>query len=107
MKTTKVTTSRIIAAGTLGAITLGSTVTMTTPAHAGADTWKKVAIGAGVVTGYGLIKGKGKIATIGGVTTAGSYYMYKRSKKKEEARRQAWYQQRYGSNWRTHYKSGS
>jgi len=106
MKTTKTTASRIIAAGTLGAMTLGSTAALTTPAHAGADTWKKVAIGAGVVTGYGLIKGKGKVATIGGVATAGSYYMYTRAKKKEEARRQAWYQQRYGSNWRTHYQSG-
>ncbi len=88
-------------------MTLGSTATLTAPAYAGSDTWKKVAIGAGIVTGYGLIKGKGKIATIGGVATAGSYYMYRRSKKKEEAKRRAWYQQRYGRYWRNHYKPGT
>ena len=74
--------------GTLSAMTLGSTVAMTTPAQADSDTWKKVAIGAGVVTGYGLLKGKDKVAIIGGVATAGSYYMYRRAKKKED--RQWW-----------------
>jgi hypothetical protein len=107
MKTLKLKPSRWVAMGTLGVLTLGSTVAVTTPAQADSKTWKKVAIGAGAVTGYGLIKGKGKVATIGGVATAGSYLMYKKSKKKEEAKRQAWYRQRYGRNWRNHYKSGN
>jgi hypothetical protein len=107
MKTFKTPTRRWVALGTLSVATIGSTLAMTTPAHAGSDTWKKVAIGAGVVTGYGLLKGKGKVATIGGLATAGSYYMYKKSKDKEEAKRQAWYQQRYGRNWRNHYQAGS
>jgi hypothetical protein len=107
MKNLKMSTGRWIAMGTLGVVTLGSTVGMTTPAEAKSKTWKKVAIGAGAVTGYGLLKGKGKVATIGGVATAGSYYMYKKGKKKEESQRQAWYKQRYGRNWRNHYKSGT
>ena len=111
MKTTTLkiatpTLGRYVAIGTLGVMTLGATLSTATPAHAGSSTWKKVAIGAGVVTGYGLLKGKGKIATIGGVATAGSYYMYKKSKGKEEAKRQQWYQSRYGRNWRNHYQSG-
>src|SRR5215216_2920004 len=96
MKTMKTNPSRLIAAGTLGVLTFGSTAAMTTPAQAGSDTWKKVAIGSAIVTGYGLVKGKGKVTTVGAVATAGSYYMYSRSKKKEEAKRQAWYQDRYG-----------
>jgi hypothetical protein len=107
MKTLKKDAKRWIAAGTLTTMALGGIAALTTPAQAaGSDTWKKVAIGAGAVTGYGLIKGKGKVATVGAVATAGSYYMYRHSKKKEE-RRMAWYQQRYGSNWRAHYKAGS
>lgn len=109
MKTNTFVTSRqIIATGTLGVMALGGTAMLAQPAHAGSDTWKKVAIGAAAVTGYGLLKGKGKVATIGALATAGSYYMYKKNKKKDdksEARRQAWYQQRYGRNWRSHYSS--
>lgn len=97
-----------IAVGTLGAMSFGGLVATSTPAAAAkSSTWKKAAIAAGAVTGYGLIKGKGKVATIGGVATAGSYYMYKKSKKKDnksEARRQNWYKQRYGKNWRNHYR---
>ena len=81
--------------------------TTSTPASAGSSTWKKAAIAGAAVTGYGLVKGKGRVATVGGVATAGSYYMYKKSKKKEnskEAKRQAWYKQRYGKNWRNHYR---
>jgi hypothetical protein len=58
-------------------------MTLTTPAHAvSSKTWKKIAIGSAVVTGYGLLKHKGKITTIGAVATAGSYYMYRKAKKK-------------------------
>lgn len=105
----KTHTNRIVAAGTLGALALSTVLGVaTTPtAHADSSATKKVAIGAGIVTGYGLLKGKGKVATIGGVATAGSYLLYRKQKKKEEAKRRAWYQQRYGSAWRNHYKPGS
>jgi hypothetical protein len=84
MKIMKTTANRWIAVGTLGVLTLGSTLAASTPAQAiSSKTWKKAAIGAGVVTGYGLLKGKGRVATIGGIATAGSYYMYKRQQKKE------------------------
>jgi hypothetical protein len=101
--------SRIVALGTLGAMTMTALggVAMT-PAHAvSTKTKRNIAIGAGAVTAYGLLKGKKKTAIVGGVATAGSYLWYRNSKKKEEARRQAWYQQRYGRNWRNHYKSGA
>ncbi|MDQ3814791.1 MAG: hypothetical protein M3347_12685 [Armatimonadota bacterium] len=101
MKTLKKKANCLIAAGTLSVLTLGTTVAANTPAHAEADTWKKVAIGAAVVTGYGLVKGKGKVAAIGAAATAGSYYMYDRAKDKEreeEEQRQAWYQQHYARN---------
>ena len=107
MKTIKTNAKRWIALGTLSAMTLSSVAVTTSPAEADSKTWKKAAIGAGVVTGYGLIKKKGKVATIGGVATAGSYLMYRKSKKKEEARRQALYKQRYGRNWRNYYKPGA
>ncbi|HEX8550069.1 MAG TPA: hypothetical protein VF681_00800 [Abditibacteriaceae bacterium] len=100
---TNISTSRTVALGTLGVMTLGTTALLSGPVNAGPSTWKKVAIGSAAVTGYGLLKGKGRVATIGGVATAGSYYMYKRSKKKQEAQRRAWYQRRYGRNWRSHY----
>ncbi len=111
----KITKQRTIAFGTLsvlGATMLGATMlggTLAAPAHAGSDTWKKVAIGAGAVTGYGLLKGKGRVATIGGLATAGSYLKYRSDKKKEDKanlRRQKYYQQRYGRNWRSHYRPG-
>lgn len=106
----KITKRSNIALGTLGvltATTLGGA--FTTPAQASSDTWKKVAIGAGAVTGYGLIKGKGKVATIGGIVTAGSYLKYRSDKKKEareEAKRVQFYKNRYGRNWRNYYKPG-
>jgi len=87
MKKQNITSSRSVAMGTLGVIALGSTVLVAAPAHAGSSTWKKVAIGGAAVTGYGLLKGKGKVATVGAVATAGSYYMYKKKKKKEEQQR--------------------
>ncbi len=99
MKAMKINSRRWIAVGTLSAMTLG-TVAVSTPAHASSDTWKKVAVGAGIVTGYGLLKGKGKIATIGGLATAGSYYMYRKEKNKEEDQQRLRYQQRYNRNYR-------
>ncbi|PQV63366.1 hypothetical protein B1R32_11221 [Abditibacterium utsteinense] len=106
----KITKQRTIALGTLGALSatlLGGA--MVAPAQASSSTWKKVAIGGAAATGYGLLKHKGKIATIGGLVTAGSYLKYRSDKKKEskiEARRAQYYRQRYGSNWRAHYRAG-
>ena len=94
-------TNRFVALGTLGVMTLGMSL-VSNPAQADSSGWKKATIGGAAVTGYGLIKGKGRVATVGGVATAGSYIMYRKSKKKE-AKRMAWYQQRYGRNWRKHY----
>ena len=83
MKPLRFNASRSIAVGTLGVMALGSVATLSTPAHAvSSKTWKKVAIAGAVVTGYGLIKKKRKVAIVGAAATAGSYYMYKRNKKK-------------------------
>lgn len=99
--------NRWIAMGTLGVMGLTGVAVTSTPAEAaGSSTWKKAAIAGAAVTGYGLVKGKGRVATVGAAATAGSYYMYRKNKKKE-AKRQAWYKQRYGANWRAHYKAGS
>lgn len=90
---------RTIALGTLGV--LGATVLGGSSFHAAeakSSTWKKIAIGAAAVTGYGLIKGNKKVAIIGGVATAGSYYKYKSDKKKEEKERDNRY--RYGRRYR-------
>ena len=82
MKTLNKNTSRLVAIGTLGVMTLGSMTALSTPAQAKvkSSTWKKIAIGSAVVTGYGVLKKKRKLTTIGAVATAGSYYMYKRSR---------------------------
>lgn len=79
---------QIIALGTVGVLSttlLGGSMIHT--AEAKSKTWKKIAIGAAAVTGYGLLKGNKKVAIIGGVATAGSYYKYKKDKKKEQRRR--------------------
>ena len=99
-------TNRWIAAGTLSAMTIGSFAAITPAEAVSSKTWKKAAIVGAVVGGYGLVKGKGRVATVGGAAAAGSYYMYRKQNKKE-AKRQEWYKKRYGSNWRRYYKSGS
>lgn len=107
MKITKQRTLAIGMLSVLGATILGGT--LAAPAHAGSSTWKKIAIGGAAATGYGLVKGKGRVATIGGLVTAGSYLKYRSDKKKEdreELRRQKFYRGRYGRNWRTYYKRG-
>lgn len=91
-------TRRGIALSTLGVLSaslLGGAL-MAMPAQAKSSTWKKVAIGGAAVGGYGLIKGKGRVATVGGLVAAGSYLKY-RSDKKKEKRRAAWYRKRYGN----------
>lgn len=104
----KTATKKTIALGTLAVMATAFTGPLTTPVQAQSkDTWKKLAIVGGVVTGYGLLK-KNKTATIiGGVGTAYSYSRYRSASKKQEAKREAWYRQRYGRNWRNHYKTSS
>jgi len=99
--------NRWIAIGTLSIMSAGGMGLMTGTAHAKKSTiWKYGTIAGAAATAYGLVKGKGKVATVGAVATAGSYYMYKHSKKKEEQRRQDWYRRRYGRNWHHHYRPG-
>jgi hypothetical protein len=86
------TKQRTVAVGTLAVLSatiLGGA--MATPAQAKSKTWKKVAIGAGAVTAYGLLKGNKKVAIIGGLATAGSYYKYKKDKKKEQRSNRRYY----------------
>ena len=105
----KITKQRGLALATLtvfGATALGGA--LAPAAHADSKTWKKATIGAAAVTAYGLIKHNGKAQTIGGIATAGSYLKYRSDKKKEnERKRRKYYQNRYGRNWRSHYKPGT
>lgn len=65
--------------------------------------WRNFAIAGGAVAGYGLLK-HNKTATIAGAGL-GAYSLYRsqRAKKNEKRHSRAWYQQRYGRNWRAHY----
>ncbi len=65
--------------------------------------WKTAAIAGGAIAGYGLLK-HNKTATIAGAAVGGySLYRYNKAHKKEKRHSRAWYQQRYGRNWRSHY----
>ncbi len=100
--------NRIVALGTLGAMALTTIGGMgVTSVEASPKGKRNLAIGLGAVTAYGIVKKKKTLAIAGGVGTALAYRSYKKSAKKEEQRRQAWYKQRYGSNWRTYYKRGT
>lgn len=89
MKT--LTKPRAVALGTLSVLAATTFIGVSaTPVEAKSKTWKKVAIGAGAVTAYGLIKGNKKVATIGGIATAGSYLKYRHDKKKENRNRNRW-----------------
>ena len=100
--------NRVVALGTLAAMTLTTFGAALTPAQAiSTKTKRNIAIGGAAVGAYGLVKGKKRTAIAGGAVAAGSYLWYRSSKKREEARRQAFYRQRYGSRWRNHYKPGS
>lgn len=81
------------------------------PAEASTKGRRNTAIALGAVTAYGLLKGNKKVAIAGGVGTAVAYNRYAKKKswqkRTAEQRRRAWYQQRYGSNWRAHYVPGS
>lgn len=97
-------TNRLIAVGTLSVMSIGGMGLMSGTAQAKKSTiYKYGTIAGAAVTAYGLVKGKGKVATVGALATAGSYYMYKHSKRNEEERRQDWYRHRYGNDWRRHY----
>ena len=107
----KINKTRSLALATLSVMTATAFggAALTPAAHADSKTWKKVAIGAAAVTGYGLIKHNGKAQTLGAIATAGSYLKYRSDKKKEnksEVNRRKYYQKRYGKNWRNHYKQG-
>lgn len=112
MKT--ITTHRALALGTLAtmlATTLAGAGFTAAEAQKSSNAWRNIAIGAGAVTAYGVVK-KNKTATIaGGAGTAYSLYRYKRARDKEkkvkEARRIRWYKARYGRNWRTYYRRGT
>jgi hypothetical protein len=83
MKHHEYNSARVIAAGTLSVMALGSVAALSTPAQAASSkTWKRVAIGSAAVTGYGLLKKKKKVTVAGAAATAGSYYMYRRAKKR-------------------------
>lgn len=81
-----------------------------TTAQAGSKSKRNLTIGLGAVTAYGLLKHHRNMAIAGGVGTALAYRAYSKDKKKEKSRealRQQWYEQRYGSAWRNHYKPGA
>ena len=109
----KINKTRSLALATLSVMTATAFggAALTPAAHADAKTWKKVAIGGAAVTAYGLIKHNGKAQTLGAIATAGSYLKYRHDKKKEgnvtERRRIQYYKDRYGKNWRSHYKRGN
>lgn len=85
---TKLVRTRAVAAVTLATMTLGSLATVTMPAGAASSkTWKKAAIGAAAVAVYGHVKHKKKTRNIGAAAAVGSYYMYRRARKKEKRRR--------------------
>ncbi len=99
--------NRVIALATVAALsatTFGATLT---PAHAiGTNGKRNVAIAGAAVGAYGLLKGHKRTAIAGGAVAAGSYLWYRHSKKNDEAKKRAYYQRRYGRNWRRHYKAG-
>ena len=100
--------NRAIALATVAAMSLTTFGAALTPAQAvSTGTKKKIAIAGAAVGVYGLLKGKKRTAIAGGAVAAGSYLWYRKSKKRDEAKRRAYYQNRYGRNWRNHYKPGT
>ncbi|MBV9864111.1 MAG: hypothetical protein JO316_02055 [Abitibacteriaceae bacterium] len=103
--------NRLVALGTLGVMAASTVGGLgVTAAQASSKSKRNLAIGLGAVTAYGLLKHNNTVAIAGGIGTALAYKSYRKDKKKEDAReaqRQQWYQQRYGSNWRSHYKPGA
>ena len=75
--------NRLTAILTLGAILMGTLLFGAAPVQAKSSTWKKVAIGAAAVAGYGALKGKKGLAIGGAVVAAGAYQKARHDKKKE------------------------
>ena len=78
--------NRWVALSLLVAI-VASTLMISAPAQAKSSTWKKVAIGAGVVAGYGLLKHKKGLAIGAGAVALGSYLKYRHDRKRERSGR--------------------
>ncbi len=65
--------------------------------------WNTAAIAGGAIAGYGLLR-HNKTATIGGAALGGySLYRAHKDRQSEHRRSRAYYQRRYGRNWRNHY----
>jgi len=82
----------------------------TSMAQASVKGRRNTTLALAAVTAYGLIKKKKTVAIAGGVGTAIAYHRYRKAKKSRysygyDARRRAWYQQRYGRNWYSHYRA--
>ena len=105
---TLVSAPRVIALATISAMSV-STLALVGTANASSKGRRNTTIAAGAVTAYGLLKGKKTVAIAGAVGTAYAYSRYKKAKKADkniDSRRIQWYKDRYGSNWRAHYKAG-
>jgi uncharacterized membrane protein YebE (DUF533 family) len=98
--------NRWIALGVAGAIGATPLFGLAPHAQANSKTKKYLMYGAAAATGYGLLTHRRTLAVAGAAGTYLAYRSYRKDKKKE-ARRQAWYRQRYGSNWRLHYHPGA
>lgn len=96
-------TNKVVAWTTLGVLSVTSLGFFGAPAQASTKGRRNTTIGLGAVTAYGLIKRNKTVAIAGGIGTAIAYSRYNKSKKRDKQRRQAWYKQRYGRNWRSHY----
>jgi len=95
--------NKTVALTMLGVLSVSSLGLLSTPAEASTKGRRNTTIALGAVTAYGLLK-HNKTATIaGGIGTAIAYSRYNKSKKHDKRRRQSWYRQRYGRNWRNHY----
>lgn len=95
--------NKLVALTTLGVMTATAFGGFTLPAQASTKGKRNTTIGLGALTAYGLLKHNKTATIVGGVGTAIAYSRYSKSKKRDKARRQAWYRQRYGRNWRNHY----
>jgi hypothetical protein len=90
--------NRLTAIFTLAAVLATTLFVGTQPVQAKSSTWKKVAIGAAAVAGYGAVKGKKGLAIAGAAVAAGSYLKAKHDKKKEWNRTHRYRSSRYRSS---------
>lgn len=92
--------NRLTAIFTLAVIMATTFFMGAAPVQAKSKTWKKVAIGAGIVSAYGFAKGKKGLAYGGAAVAAGSYLKAKSDKKKEWRRRYGTPSRYRNSRWR-------